>query len=83
MKASTYRKLLEVYKSPFLKDGQKVKQIEKTLRNDVENAYLGCKDTADFMILKAISNFGVCRFIPSINNPGGREFETRFSLIVE
>lgn len=80
MKASTYRKLLEVYKSPFLKDGQKVKQIEKTLRNDVENAYLGCKDTADFMILKAISNFGVCRFIPSINNPGGREFEIDYLM---
>lgn len=80
MKASTYRKLLEVYKSPFLKDGQKVKQIEKTLRNDLENAYLGCKDTADFMILNAISNFGICRFKPEINNPGGREFEIDYLM---
>ena len=55
MKASTYRKLLEVYKSPFLKDGQKVKQIEKTLRNDVENAYLGCKDTESYIKLRCLS----------------------------
>lgn len=80
MKAATHRKLLEVYKSPFLKDGQKVKQIEKTLRNDVENAYLGCKDVVDYMILNALSNWGVCKFKPAINNPGGREFEVDYMM---
>ena len=40
MKVSTYRKLLEVYKSPYLKEPQKVKQIEKTLKNDMQKQFL-------------------------------------------
>lgn len=80
MKATTYRKLLEVYKSPFLKEGQKVKQIEKTLRDDMQNAYLGCKDVVDYMILNSVSNNGVTKFTPSINNPGGREFEIDYMM---
>ena len=80
MKASTYRKLMEVYKSPFLKEGQKVKQIEKSLMDDIKNAYLGCKDVADYMILNALSNFGVTQFTPSLNNPGGRAFEVDYSM---
>lgn len=80
MKVSTYRKLLETYKSPYLKEPQKVKQIEKTLKNDVQNAYLGCKDYVDYVFLKAMSNWGVCRFKPELNNPGGREYEVDYMM---
>ena len=80
MKAATYRKLMEVYKSPFLTEGQKVQQIEKTLRDDVQNAFLGCKDVADYMILNSLSNFGITKFVPAINNPGGREFEIDYLM---
>lgn len=80
MKVSTYRKLLEVYKSPYLKEPQKVKQIEKTLKNDMQNSYLGCKDYVDYVLLTALSNWGVCRFKPELNNPGGREFEVDYTM---
>lgn len=80
MKVSTYRKLLEVYKSPYLKEPQKVKQIEKTLKNDMQNSYLGCKDYVDYVLLTALSNWGVCHFKPELNNPGGREFEVDYMM---
>lgn len=80
MKVATYRKLLEVYKSPYLKEPQKVKQIEKTLRNDIKNSYLGCKDYVDYVLLKSLSNWGICRFKPELNNPGGREFEVDYMM---
>lgn len=80
MKVSTYRKLLEVYKSPYLKEPQKVKQIEKTLKNDMQNSYLGCKDYVDYVLLTALSNWGVCRFKPELNNPGGRKFEVDYMM---
>ena len=80
MKVSTYRKLLETYKSPYLKEPAKVKQIEKTLKNDIQNAYLGCKDYVDYVFLNALSNWGVCRFKPELNNPGGREYEVDYAM---
>jgi hypothetical protein len=80
MSAKTYRKLQEVYKSPFLTDSQKVQEIEKTLRNDMENAYMGCKDVADYIILYALSHYGVCQFTPEINNPGGRKYEVDYTM---
>lgn len=80
MKVSTYRKLLEVYKSPYLKEPQKVKQIEKTFKNDMQNSYLGCKDYVDYVLLTALSHWGVCRFKPELNNPGGREFEVDYMM---
>lgn len=80
MSAKTYRKLQEVYKSPWLTDVQKVTEIQKTLRNDMENAYMGCKDVADYIILYALSHFGVCQFTPAINNPGGRKYEVDYTM---
>lgn len=80
MKAKTYRKLMEVYNSPYLKEADKVRQIEKTLHDDMQNAYLGCKDVVDYMVLKALSNNGVCQFTPEINNPQGRTYELDYSM---
>lgn len=80
MKASEYRKLLETYKNPFLKEQDKVKAIEKTLRNQMEDAYLGCKDVMDYILLRAFSNWGVCQFTPTINNPGGRSYEVDYTM---
>ena len=80
MKASEYRKLLETYKNPFLKEQDKVKAIEKTLRNAMQDAYLGCKDVMDYILLRALSNWGVCQFVPSINNPGGRAYEVDYNM---
>lgn len=80
MKAKEYRKLLETYKNPFLKEQDKVKAIEKTLRNAMQDAYLGCKDVMDYILLRSFSNWGVCQFTPSINNPGGRTYEVDYSM---
>lgn len=80
MFARDYRKLQEVYENPRLKEADKVKQIEKTLTHDIQDAYLGCKDVMDFIVLKAFSNYGVAKFTPSINNPGGREYEVDYSM---
>jgi len=80
MKASEYRKLMELYKNPYLKEQDKVKQIEKTLRNAMQDAYLGCKDVMDFILLSVLSGDGVCQFVPAINNPGGRKFEVDYNM---
>lgn len=80
MKARTYRKLMEVYENPRLKEAEKVKQIEKTLQHDIQDAYLGCKDVMDFIALQAFSNWGVAQFKPSVNNPGGREYEVDYKM---
>lgn len=80
MKAKEYRKLLETYKNPFLKEQDKVKAIEKTLRNAMQDAYLGCKDVMDYILLRSFSNWGVCQFTPSINNHGGRAYEVDYSM---
>lgn len=78
--ARDYRKLMEVYENPRLKEADKVKQIEKTLTHDVQDAYLGCKDVMDFIVLTALSNYGVAQFKPEINNPGGRAYEVDYTM---
>lgn len=80
MFARDYRKLMEVYENPRISEAAKVKQIEKTLQHDVQDAYLGCKDVMDFIVLQALSNWGVAQFEPEINNPGGRKYEVDYSM---
>lgn len=80
MPARVYRKLMEVYENPRLSDTAKVKQIENTLKADMQDAYLGCKDVMDNIALQALSNYGVARFKPDLNNPGGREFEVDYQM---
>lgn len=80
MQARTLRKLMEVYENPRISEIQKVKEIEKTLKADMQDAYLGCKDVMDFIALQALSNWGVAQFKPSLNNPGGREFEIDYTM---
>lgn len=80
MNARDYRKLMEVYENPRISESQKVKQIEKTLTHDMQDAYLGCKDVMDFIALKAFSNWGIAQFKPEINNPGGREYEVDYRM---
>lgn len=80
MFARDYRKLMEVYENPRLKEADKVKQIEKTLTHDIQDAYLGCKDVMDFIALMAFSNWGVAQFKPELNNPGGRSYEVDYNM---
>lgn len=83
MTARDYRKLMEVYENPRISEAQKVKQIEKTLTHDMQDAYLGCKDVMDFIALMAFSNWGVAQFTPTVNNPGGRAYEVDYTMPAE
>lgn len=80
MRARDYRKLMQVYENPRLREEEKVRAIEKTLTHDMQEAYLGCKDVMDFITLQALSNWGVAQFTPEVNNPGGRSYEIDFNL---
>lgn len=80
MQARDYRKLMEVYENPRLKESDKVKRIEKTLTHDIQDAYLGCKDVMDFIVLMALSNWGIAQFKPELNNPGGRAYEVDYAM---
>lgn len=80
LQAREYRKLMEVYESPRLTEANKVNAIKKTLTDNMQNAYLGCKDVMDFILLTMLSNWGVAQFKPEINNPSGRLFEIDYML---
>lgn len=80
MPADVYRKLMEVYENPRLNDAAKVRAIEKTLKMDMQDAYLGVKDVMDNIALQALSNYGVARFTTELNNPQGREFEVDYDM---
>lgn len=80
MKATEYRKLMTMYENPHITELQKVKEIEKSFTHNVQDAYLGCKDVMDFILLQAFSGWGVAQFKPEINNPGGREYEVDYNM---
>ena len=80
MHARDLRRIQEIYENPRLTEASKVREIEKTLTGQMKDAYLGCKDVMDFIVLNSWSNFGVTRFVPDLNNPGGREFEIDYQM---
>jgi len=79
MPVDVHRKLVEVYENPRLTNAAKVRAIEKTLKMDMQDAYLGVKDVMDNIALQALSNNGVARFT-EINNPQGREYEVDYEM---
>lgn len=83
MSAKKLRKLLGILESNRYKDQQKFQEVYKMLMGDVREAYLGCKDTADHIILKALSNGGVAEFTPALNNPDGRKFKVDYEMPTE
>lgn len=80
MNADNLRKLLGILESPRYSDQQKFAEVKKLLIGDVKEAYLGCKDTADHIILQALSNGGVAEFTPSLNNPDGRRYKADYGM---
>lgn len=80
MTADNLRKLLEVLESPRYTDQQKFNEVKKLLMGDVREAYLGCKDTVDHIILQALSNGGVAKFTPQLNNPDGRTYKVDYEM---
>lgn len=82
MSAKKLRKMLTVLETSNKRysDQQKFNEVYKMLMGDVREAYLGCKDTADHIILQAISNGGVAEFTPQLNNPDGRKFKIDYAM---
>ena len=80
MPAKKLRKLLGIVSSNRYNDKQKFNELLKTLVGEVRDAYLGCKDTADHIILQALSNNGVAEFTPALNNPDGRKFKVDYGM---
>lgn len=82
MSAEKLRKMLAVLEASSKRytDKQKFNEVYKLLVGDVREAYLGCKDTVDHIILQALSNAGVAQFKPQLNNPDGRTFRIDYGM---
>lgn len=82
MSAKKLRKLLSILEASSKRytDEQKFNEIYKMLIGDVKDAYLGCKDTADHILLQALSHEGVAEFKPTLNNPDGRVFKVDYGM---
>lgn len=82
MSAKKLRKMLALLETSSKRytDQQKFNEVYKILMGDVRDAYLGCKDTADHIILQALSNGGVAQFTPTLNNPDGRTYKIDYSM---
>ncbi|MCM1224523.1 MAG: major capsid protein [Lachnospiraceae bacterium] len=82
MSADKLRKMLAVLEASSKRytDQQKFNEVYKLLVGDVREAYLGCKDTVDHIILQALSNAGVAQFKPQLNNPDGRTFRIDYGM---
>lgn len=80
MTAEKLRKLLTVLEGTRYTDAQKFAEVKKILMGDVRDAYLGCKDTVDHILLQALSNGGVAEFTPTLNNPDGRTYKVDYVM---
>jgi hypothetical protein len=80
MTAKILRKLMQVYENNRINPEAKIREIEKVILGEYRDAYLGCKDVADEIILKALSGGGVALFDPAIDNPEGREYLVDFNM---
>ncbi len=80
--AKKLRKLMEIYENPRLSDTQKFTEIKKTMMADFQEAYLGTKDAADHIVLRALSNGGMADFSSTIN-PDGRVYKVDYEMPAE
>jgi hypothetical protein len=80
MTAKLLRQLMQVYENNRINPEAKIREIENIIFNEFKDAYLGCKDVADEIVLKALSNGGVALFDPAIDNPDGRQYMVDFDM---
>ncbi|WP_280646758.1 MULTISPECIES: major capsid protein [unclassified Dysgonomonas] len=82
MSAKKLRKMLTILEASSKRytDQQKFNEVYKMLMGDTKEAYLGCKDTADHIVLQALSNGGVAQFTPTLNNPDGKIFKVDYLM---
>lgn len=80
MTAKDLRTLYSVLENARVKDAAKLNQLEKSFIASVEEAYMGCKDTLDYIVLYALFNKGVVNFTPEVNNPQGIEYQIDYKM---
>lgn len=82
MSAKKLRKMLTILEASNARysDQQKFNEVYNILMGETKDAYLGCKDTADHILLQSISNGGVATFTPSLNNPDGRKYAVDYNM---
>ncbi|MDR2765426.1 MAG: hypothetical protein LBB90_10415 [Tannerella sp.] len=80
--AKVLRDLMQVYENNHINPEAKIREIENVIFGEYKDAYLGCKDSVDEVILKALSGGGVALFDPAIDNPEGREYLMDFDMPV-
>jgi hypothetical protein len=80
MDAKVLRTLLMVYENNRINPEAKLREIENIIMNDARDAYMGCKDAVDEIILKALSNGGIAYFDPMVDNPDGREYMVDYDM---
>lgn len=80
MSAKKLRKMLSILENNRYTDQQKFNEVYKMLMGDTQEAYMGCKDTADHIVLQALSNGGVAEFSPTLNNPDGRRYKVDYLM---
>ena len=76
------RRLKEIEENPRLSDVQKYNEIKKAIITEYKEAYLGTKDVADHIILRALSNYGIADFTTDIN-PDGRKYKLDYEMPAE
>jgi hypothetical protein len=80
MTAKVLRSLMQVYENNHINPEAKIREIENVIFGEYRDAYMGCKDVADEIILKALSGGGVALFDPAVDNPEGREYLFDFDM---
>lgn len=82
MSAKKLRKMLTILEASSARytDQQKFNEVYNILMGETKDAYLGCKDTADHILLQALSNGGVATFTPALNNPDGRKYAVDYNM---
>ena len=80
MDAKIMRDLMQVYENNKINPEARLREIEKVILGEYRDAYLGCKDVADEIILQALSGGGVAVFDPAVNNPEGRRFMVDYDM---
>jgi hypothetical protein len=80
MTAKILRNLMQVYENNRINPEAKIREVENIIFGEYRDAYLGCKDVADEIALKSLSNGGVALFDPAIDNPDGREYMVDFNM---
>jgi hypothetical protein len=80
MTAKILRQLMLVYENNRINPEAKIREIENIIFGEFKDAYLGCKDVADEIVLKSLSNGGIALFDPAVDNPDGREYMVDFDM---